>query len=441
MAEHSHTALARSSFPEWLYALSSERETGVLVVTAEGLCTEIQFLDGAPVFAMGGNLGTTLGRILVRHGALTTEQYDGVMEELARAQRRPSLFGQHAVSVGILSPAALEDALQDQVRAKLLGCMEWTAPVCRFEPGSTRLATHGIYPVAVEPLILRGIKAYYDPARFSPLLEPGWRLFPVCTEPAAELARWLEMSAEEEAYLSRMDGTARTDELVTHSGLDTVHAGQLMAALTLTRSVEFRPTRGLTTAEKRRAAAVRVAGARALRRPGSPAAGPSPGAPPPGAVKGAAAPVAPPKPAVALPASQAADATRRRQTAAEVCFQRGKRALASGHHAAARTEFAEARRLMPEVTEYQLLEAWTELVSEKHQTGTQELRERLEKLSIRALRQDRSLAFAHFVQGHLAMMDGDDVGALRAVRVAAKLDPTLADAKRYEQLISRRLKR
>jgi hypothetical protein len=50
------------------------------------------------------------------------------------------------------------------------------------------------------------------------------------------------------------------------------------------------------------------------------------------------------------------------------------------------------------------------------------------------------MAFAHFVQGHLLMSSGDDHGALRAVRVAFKLDPELSEAKHYEQLIIRRLK-
>lgn len=454
--------MSRASFVEWLHALHRRRETGVLRVTGEGVRTEIQIIVGRPVFATEGAMSTTLGRILVKSGVLTVEQYDTVIEKLVAEEQRPSLFGTEAVAAGMLSSSELDEALTEQVRSRLLGCIEWQTTISRFEQGSTRLAHHGSYPVSVEPVILRGIRLYYDPARFGPVLEPGWRSFPVCTDAPDEIARRLGLSALEQRFVAELDGSRRTDDLVSSSSLDSVSAGQVLAALVTTRSIRFNPT-SAAVGQRSEATSEEAGVERAALAPPIPAhrAVPAPG---PARVRAAArvtvalraaAAARAPAPrsggedtssvaavtAAAAPAPPSAevDVERRRRSQAELHFQRGKRALAAGYLPVALTEFRAASRLLPQQVEYELHVGWVELVSQTDPAQAKGAREHLETLALRAVRQDRSMAFAHFVQGHLLMSSGDDQGALRAVRVAFKLDPELSEAKHYEQLILRRL--
>jgi hypothetical protein len=62
-------------FPEILVALRAHGDSGVLEVHGGGVCTRILLRAGVPVFAEGGALRETLGRMLLRRGALTEPEY------------------------------------------------------------------------------------------------------------------------------------------------------------------------------------------------------------------------------------------------------------------------------------------------------------------------------------------------------------------------------
>jgi hypothetical protein len=56
------------SLPEILVDLGERAETGILEIRSDGVCTSIHLNRGSPVFAEGGALHDTLGRLLLRRG-------------------------------------------------------------------------------------------------------------------------------------------------------------------------------------------------------------------------------------------------------------------------------------------------------------------------------------------------------------------------------------
>ncbi|HET6304090.1 MAG TPA: DUF4388 domain-containing protein, partial [Myxococcota bacterium] len=64
-----------TAFPELLVGLHAAGETGVLEVRAAGIRTDVTLRRGSPVFAEGGQLRQTLGRLLLRRGEISEQDY------------------------------------------------------------------------------------------------------------------------------------------------------------------------------------------------------------------------------------------------------------------------------------------------------------------------------------------------------------------------------
>jgi hypothetical protein len=114
MTSHGDNAL---SLIQAVSELVAERRTGVLDVRADGVRTAIYFEDGKPLFAEDDGLGETFGRLLVRQGVITNEQFIRVIDEMTRTGTGDNQlrFGEVAVGQGILTPEQVERGLADQV--------------------------------------------------------------------------------------------------------------------------------------------------------------------------------------------------------------------------------------------------------------------------------------------------------------------------------------
>src|SRR5262249_55983912 len=119
--------MAEVSFAELLVGVSDRKDTGVLELNAEQIKTRIYFQEGVPVFADGGAVGDTLGRILVRHGRLTEEQYEQAIAHMKQNLQgsQQIRLGECLVQLGMLRPEEVFDALRLQVREKMVSCFKW----------------------------------------------------------------------------------------------------------------------------------------------------------------------------------------------------------------------------------------------------------------------------------------------------------------------------
>jgi tetratricopeptide (TPR) repeat protein len=120
---------------------------------------------------------------------------------------------------------------------------------------------------------------------------------------------------------------------------------------------------------------------------------------------------------------------------AELAFRRGKSAFRSGILGKALTDLKRAAELDPEAVEYQLYATWVEHQTSKGWKTLAALRQKLAERVQAALAEDRNLAFAHHVQAHLYLLREEQDKALRAFRIAYKLDASDVDAERHIRLL------
>ncbi len=424
-----------SSFLGQLLAANRYASTGVITVRAENLTTFAYVLKGTPVFAEEGTLGETLGRVMLRQGVLDQQQYAKIIDRMTDSVfgSEQLRFGEVAVALGYLTLEQVNDALAEQVRQKFLHCMQWERAECGFSPNAEALDEVARYPCQIEPLVLEGFRRYYELPRLEPLWKPASAFYPALADAAEVMAARFAMTPEERVVVEAADGSRSVAEL-TASGLDAVRT---IAALIVTQGATLHSS----AAEARETAASRA-------RVRVPAAAPAPRAPPPRP--------APPPPVVKLtikepppeeepePAHRARPSVppsadvKRARLRAEQGFQAGKRNLRSGLLGKAVEDLDKAAALHPEAVEYQLYAAWARFRLDQEAGAVEQHRDELARLALQAVREDRNMAFAHYVHAQLLLMDGDDKGAYKSFRVAHKLDPDDVDALRHVRILARR---
>jgi hypothetical protein len=439
------------SLAELLVELKRRRSNEVLEVRAAGICTAIHLRDGDPIFAEGGSLQETLGRQLVRRGAIGHEDYARVVERMTEGviQHQSLRLGEVLVELGLLSPAEVYDALALQVREKVVACFQWERFDYELHDALDETEDLGIYQCPpVEALVLAGMRAHFGPERLAPLLDPQAGRVPVLRASAESLVPIFQPSAPEQRLLRAIDGT-RTVEALRGAGiLDPVHAGQLLAALAAGCAIAFRN-------------APLAAPARTPTRPAPPTRKATPprkptAAEPKRAVLGSIPLVSMPQtqtqtqpqrafdPLVQLrrrmglaPAAGAADPKQAR-LGAENAFNQGLRMLRDNLLPGALREFRRAVELAPAEPEYRLLEAWLEYRSAHGADARALAAPKVRACAQRALQASRTSARAHSLLGQLALQENDDETAEKHLRLALRYDDTDVEASRGLRLLEKR---
>lgn len=456
-----------AAFIRSLLEVHRSRQTGLLEVRADGLCTLVYVQKGTPVFAEQGALGETFGRLLVQKGLLSEEQHAAVIDRMTETvfSSEQLKFGEVAVALGYLGLAEVNDALAEQVRKKVLHCMQWSAPLCEFEAAADALQGMARYPCPVEPLLMQGLREFFDEERLRPLWEASAPRFAALAETPETIAPRFKLDSDERALLDHIDGSRKVSQLVAPEQPHAASAARVVSALLLTGALVVYDSS--QQAEQQAHAArslVRVPGGRpvAFGQPTQAASTPSvsgtiergaavPSAPAAAAPKAdAEKPTAGSPQAASAPVPRSAPrritssmlppAVKRWRLRAEQMFQSGRAHLREGHWAAALVDFDKAAELHPEAIEYRLHAAWAEFRTLDDPERMEELKKQLAKLALRAVRQDRDMAFPHYVHGQLFLMAGDEEAAYRSFRFALKLDPGDKDAERHYRVLERRLR-
>lgn len=419
--------------------------TGTLTVMVEKLPTVIHIERGAPVCVERGKLGLTLGRLLVERGVLTDAEYEAVMRAMSRRQSGQR-FGAVAVSQGVLTEEQVEAALLEQQREKILACIQARAPRTGFASALALERTLVRRPVAIEPLVLAGVRSFFDPERTERVIAPFREVFPALASDVEVVARELGLKRRETELLRRLDGGTALGTLLASSPLDELHAAQIVAALLLLVRLRLHQRRVESTAALRERNVARVRVPVAPQKPAAelpPQAVPSAEPETVREVMGVAdrllrrlgmRRVEP----VPVPRDAARADARRDAARAELLFRRGRRSVEQGQFAKALGELRQAAELCPDAAEYALYAAWAKLQTRKDPSEIAAARARLEQAALKALEQDSNLAFAHHAYGVAVLAGGDERAALKAFRAALRLDPQNLDAKRFVRVLGRR---
>ena len=150
--------------------LVADRRTGVLDVRSvgsEGVRTQIYFADGKLLFAEDEALGETFGRLLMRQGVITNEQFVRVIDEMTRAAtgNNQLRFGEVAVGLGVLTREQVERGLAEQVcgivnRALQRGESQW-----EFDASPTAARAPRSFFLAINPAVLEALRQSNDAVR------------------------------------------------------------------------------------------------------------------------------------------------------------------------------------------------------------------------------------------------------------------------------------
>jgi len=440
LAEALRAALARDgaepapapagSLPELLVALRARGESGVLEVRAQGVCTRIALRAGTPVFAEGGSLRETLGRMLLRRGALSEADYVRVIERMTERlmESETTRMGEVLVELGLLTSAEVFEALSAQVREKIVGCFRWERFESTFEPTEALAEELQAYPCPpLEALLLAGLRAHFGPDRLEPLLARHAGERPVPAAERAALPARFQFTLAEQRFVRGIDGTRTLAALRAAAPLDAVHAAQVLAALVLTGAVRFE---GAAEAPRtpQPAAAERVAPAAAPPAPPKPAPDPN----------GATARSLAQMRQKLAQASRTALDPRSAPLEAERAFRQGLALLQQSALPGALRAFGRACALKGDEPEYRMYEAWTEVLAARDDAARALARAKAGACAQRLLARDSESARAHTILAQLALANGDAEGAERHFRAALRAAPEDRDALRGMRLLERR---
>jgi hypothetical protein len=377
-----------------LGALARSRRTGTLERRCEGACTRIYLAAGRPVLAEGGALRDTLGRMLVRRGAVSQENYIRVIERMTErlVQNESVRMGEVLVELGLLEPSEVFRALSEQMTEKILACFrrvpfEWT-----FDEGEPPEDAAGGFEIPPVPrLILDGLRRHLPEGALPSFAETHGDARLAVPDGEA-LAAELGLGPDERRWLASFDGRRTLRALLAAAGDQSRDLAILGAAL---------------------AASGRLRLGAADARPRSPRI-----------------PAAAPEPARPVPAPERIRAPRRDPARdrldAERSFHAAQDALRAERVKEAFTAAQRAVALAPDETEYRMLEAWLAYLAA--QVDLRIARAKAVACAERMAQEDPSAPRPHVILGRIALEDQRHDDACREFEFALLRNPADTEA-------------
>jgi hypothetical protein len=438
MSDSASTALSsphEAPFVYHLLALHHARRTGVLTVRSDGVTTDIYLKQGTPVFADRNTLAGSLGRTLLADGVISEVQYETVIAKMTDElfESEQMRFAEVAMALGLVTHEQVHTRLEQQIKAAIVACMQPLEPMVAFRPDEDSSVAN--YPCPVQPMVLAGVKLYYDLNRTRAVWQPDARAFAELRAAPDETAASYAMQPAERRYIGNIDGSKPIEELIHTGFLDVLHASQVIVTLLLTEGVRLYQTPAGARAEARAVAPVPIESDSARRRMSSPLLAAVQIPPPPAAptvVSEASQAVSPPE---SRPPPPGVGAQARLQ--AEQLFVEGKRFYKGGNQARALRAFAAAARRDPACPEYALYEQWTQFLLHPPQAAKTVLAD-LNQLAVDAIRRDKTNAFAFYVYGRVAHARGNVETAIQGLKTAVRLEPGNLEAKGFLRALTKR---
>lgn len=220
--------LARRSFASVLRQLFVEQRSGALLVVRDATKKIVYLEKGYCVGVRSNALSECLGQILLSRRRITQE---GLQESLERMKREKRQQGEVLVAMGVLSPHALEEALQEQSESKLLDLFGWTAGNFVFKDGwKADVSAVGLHR-ATGTLIFDGVRHHYaeDRKEFVLASHAGKYIAPT-TDPRLRLQD-LSTEAADRLFMARADGASTLEEILNLPPIASDRARALMVAM------------------------------------------------------------------------------------------------------------------------------------------------------------------------------------------------------------------
>jgi tetratricopeptide (TPR) repeat protein len=401
------------------------QEAGVLEVRSEGVCTRIYFQDGGVVSVEGGSLRETLGRMLLRRGALSEADYVRVIERMTEQliHNEQQRMGEVLVELGMLTADEVWQALSTQVGEKIAACYQQRGLELEYSWMEESPTGSGFDVPPVETIVQRGLKEWVDEADRQQLLDRQEENRTRLIRDAQSIRQCFEIDSVGAQLLADLDGGKCLPDLRReHPG-----ALPLLLALLLTEnltSAKQTPARASKPVAPRKTQPKFAKEFIAKRKPKAT----EPEKPPEAADDEAAAPQD--------AANEAPDAgDTRAKLEAEQQFRRGEQLLAAERFAEALAALQSAAELQPLEPEYRMYEAWASYLNSRVELRV--ARAKAVACARRVLEEDPRSAKPHSILGRLALDDGERGRAEKEFEAALIRDPENSEAQRGISLARR----
>jgi CheY-like chemotaxis protein/Flp pilus assembly protein TadD len=208
--------------------LGREEYSGLLELSHDRETKHVYFVAGKPVFVKSTIPDESLGAMLLADGAISQEQYDRAMAEMAASGKK---FGTVIARLGVMSSEDLYYHLVKQTRLKIARCFAWESgryavnSEARYAPDATMFESDSC------AVVLDGCRHHLDAAPLEADYErcKDHYLFP--GEAAAAAAARVYLSPDERALLSVANGRLTLGEAAAESPLGLMPALRVVSAL------------------------------------------------------------------------------------------------------------------------------------------------------------------------------------------------------------------
>jgi Flp pilus assembly protein TadD len=405
----------RRGFAAVLLDLAERAETGVLEAHSGNVTTRIYVNRGAPISVEGGSLRDTLGRLLVRTGALSEPNYERVIQRMTEnlIDNEHQRMGEVLIELGLMKPIDVYQALSRQAGEKIVEAFAASHVELGFEAAPE--LPSAIEPLAVPPfpaLLVECVKRHFGPDEQDALLTPIASSRLRLRDPAPEL----RLSAEDARVAASLGRASSVAEVwrANESARATLAALALTGALVPQAAVAAPAASSVPVARIGLVRRQNVEFARDVvtRRKAQPVA----------RADTASADDDTPT------ATTARSGESKARLEAEQLFQQARKLVEREKFIEALAALQQVVALQPNEPEYRMYEAWASYLSAR---VTQRIaRAKAIACARKMVEADPRAAKPHTILGRLLLDDGDSPNATRELELALVRDPGDEDAKK-----------
>jgi len=229
-------SLAETSLPEILFSIDRFRVGGVIEARRGEFVKQIYLRDGYVIHARSTMPEDRLGSYLVRAGLLQDEQVEALAALRDSTNRR---FGVLLVERGLLSPAAVYDAIRTHVEEIVWSLFEWRTGEVSFELGEFQEDDVVQIQLPLRRVIFQGIKRSPDPKALVARLGSRDTAVNPCyqTEDLIELG----LTNAELQVLYSVDGHRTLYRLLSQRGVEPAATARLLYAYHVLQLIKVTP--------------------------------------------------------------------------------------------------------------------------------------------------------------------------------------------------------
>jgi len=399
----------RRGFANVLLDLAQRAETGVLEVHGEGVATRIYVRRGAPISVEGGSLRETLGRMLVRSGALSEGDYERVIQRMTERviENEHQRMGEVLIQLGLMTASDVYQALSRQAAEKIVESFSVPRTELSFDESDDLPTTTSPLAVPTFPaLLVEAVKRHFSEDEQAALLLPLAGSLIRLREPALDL----RLQGEDARLAASLNGKRTLSEIwrASESLRPTLAALALVDAFT-------------TAAPPPRAPAAPTPAPRASAQFARDVVTPRAAAPLPSASDGDDTEETP-----TLPNARRDDSRARLE--AEQLFTQACKLAERERFDEALAALQRVVTLQPNEPEYRMHEAWVAYLAAR--VAQRIARAKAMACARKMVDSDPRSAKPHTILGRLALDDGDSANAAREFELALVRDPNDEDAKK-----------